>query len=216
MDNNNSKKKDGKSSIEYDIDYDFISGEKFDSSEDELTFNDTQSVNNSTDRSYSYDFTEGIPASAAAPPNSAEPATAATPADDISSNVKSPENNIDIDVNDNSSDKQTSDILSDHNPKGNIASADDDINIDSVDYSMKKKSDAYKTIKEAEAEAPNAGKIEEEYIKKAVDEYTQDDTTQKRKKKSFKRRKKLGIAVDFPQKAPAGWRGRQNTGLFQV
>ena len=48
------------------------------------------------------------------------------------SNVKSPENNIDIDVNDNSSDKQTSDILSDHNPKGNIASADDDINIDSV------------------------------------------------------------------------------------
>ena len=87
MDNNNSKKKDGKSSIEYDIDYDFISGEKFDSSEDELTFNDTQSVNNSTDRSYSYDFTEGIPASAAAPPNSAEPATAATPAYDISSNV---------------------------------------------------------------------------------------------------------------------------------
>ena len=99
MDNNNSKKKDGKSSIEYDIDYDFISGEKFDSSEDELTFNDTQSVNNSTDRSYSYDFTEGIPASAAAPPNSAEPATAATPADDISSNVKSPENNIDIAFN---------------------------------------------------------------------------------------------------------------------
>ena len=198
MDNNNSKKKDEKSSIEYDIDYDFISGEKFDSSEDELTFNDTQSVNNSTDRSYSYDFTEGIPASAAAPTsvakpaevaaptNSAEPATAATTADDISSNVESPENNIDIDVNDNSSDKQTSDILSDHNPNGNIASADDDINIDSVDYSMKKKSDAYKTIKEAEAEAPNAGKIEEEYIKKAVDEYTQDDTTQKRKKNKKK------------------------------
>ena len=44
MDNNNSKKKDEKSSIEYDIDYDFISGEKFDSSEDELTFNDTQST----------------------------------------------------------------------------------------------------------------------------------------------------------------------------
>lgn len=186
MDNNNSKKKDGKSSIEYDIDYDFISGEKFDSSEDELTFNDTQSVNNSTDRSYSYDFTKGIPASAAAPPNSAEPATAATPADDISSNVESSENNIDIDVNDNSSDKQTSDILSDHNPNGNIASADDDINIDSVDYSMKKKSDAYKTIKEAEAEAPDVGKIEEGYIKKAVDEYTQDDTTQKRKKKKKK------------------------------
>ena len=99
MDNNNSKKKDGKSSIEYDIDYDFISGEKFDSSEDELTFNDTQSVNNSTDRSYSYDFTEGIPASAAAPINSAEPATAATTADDISSNVESPENNIDIAFN---------------------------------------------------------------------------------------------------------------------
>ena len=74
------------------------------------TFNDTQSVNNSTDRSYSYDFTEGIPASAAAPTsvakpaevaaptNSAEPATAATTAADISSNVESPENNIDIDV----------------------------------------------------------------------------------------------------------------------
>ena len=56
MDNNNSKKKDGKSSIEYDIDYDFISGEKFDSSEDDLTFNDTQSVNNSTDISSCTNF----------------------------------------------------------------------------------------------------------------------------------------------------------------
>ena len=36
MDNNNSKKKDGKSSIEYDIDYDFISGEKLDSSKESI------------------------------------------------------------------------------------------------------------------------------------------------------------------------------------
>lgn len=198
MDNNNSKKKDEKSSIEYDIDYDFISGEKFDSSEDELTFNDTQSVNNSTDRSYSYDFTEGIPASAAAPTsvakpaevaaptNSAEPATAATTADDISSNVESPENNIDIDVMNNSSDNRLqtfypTTIQMEISPLQMMYKHND-----SVDYSMKKKSDAYKTIKEAEAEAPNAGKIEEEYIKKAVDEYTQDDTTQKRKKKKKK------------------------------
>ena len=57
---------------------------------------------------------------------------------------------------------------------------------------MKKKSDAYKTIKEAEAEAPNAGKIEEEYIKKAVDRIVLRNRHNSKREERKRRKMKSG------------------------
>lgn len=140
MDNSNSNKKDDKS-IDYDIEYDFISGEKFDTSSNS----------------------------------------------ESSPNVESPKNNIKAD--DNISDKQNTDSLSENQEKENYISDKDVINIDSVDYSKKKKSDAYKTIKDAEEKESSETGNDEDYIKKAVDDYTQEDSVRRRKNK----KKKNGI-----------------------